>query len=67
METALAEVAAGGDVDEEEATAGFTGTESDLAATSVQPAADQSTVGLVSAESITVTGTDPGDAAVFTA
>lgn len=68
MEAALTVVAASGGEAEEEATVGIAAAESDLAAPTVQPTADQSTAGTVLlAEGFTIEGTDPGGTAVFTA
>ncbi|GAA2137162.1 hypothetical protein [Glycomyces algeriensis] len=68
MESALTVVAASGGEAEKEATVGLASTESDLAAPTAEPTADQSTAGAVHmTEGFTVEGTDPGGATVFTA
>ncbi|MFG3341407.1 hypothetical protein [Glycomyces sp. NPDC048151] len=68
MESALAVVAASGGEADEESTAGLAATESDLAAPTAEPTADQSTAGVVlTAEAFTIEGTGSGGAAVFTA
>ncbi|MDA1359863.1 hypothetical protein O1R50_09530 [Glycomyces luteolus] len=68
MEAALTVVAASGGEAEEEATAGITVTESELADPAAHPTADQSTTGaVVLAEGFTGDGTDSGASAVFTA